>query len=93
MKRFPATIVLILLLFAGIVGTGAALVTTTHESRSLFRELEALRREQDRMRGDWSALQIEVSTLASHPRIDEFARQRLGMIDPGQRLEYVEVSH
>ena len=92
MKRPPVTALLALLLLAGIVATGAALVTTTHESRLLFRELEALRREHDRMRGEWSALQLEVSTLAAPSAIDEFARTELGMVDPGQRLQYVEVS-
>jgi cell division protein FtsL len=92
MKRLPASFLLALLLLAGIVATGALLVTTTHEARLKFRELEGLRREHDRMRGEWSALQIEVSTLAAPSTIDDFARRELGMVDPGQRLEYVEVS-
>jgi cell division protein FtsL len=92
MKRFPVAVVLALLLLAGIVATGAALVTTTHKSRLLFRELEALRREQDRLRGEWSALQLEVSTLTAPSTIDDRARRELGMIDPDQRLQYVEVA-
>lgn len=93
MKRPPVTVLMALLLLAGIVATGAALVTTTHASRILFRELEALRREHDEMLGEWSALQLEVSTLAAPSRIDDIARRELGMVDPGQRLQYVEVSH
>jgi cell division protein FtsL len=92
MKRFPVAVVVAVLLLGGIVATGAALVMTTHESRLLFRELEALRREQDRMRGEWSALQIEVSTLAAPSMIDDRARRELGMVDPDQRLQYIEVS-
>ena len=92
MKWPPATLLVALLLLAGIVATGALLVTATHESRLLFRELEALRSEQDRLRGEWSALQLEVSTLTAPSAIDEFARRELGMVDPGQRLRYVEVS-
>ena len=92
MKRFPAAVLLVLLLLSGIVGTGAALVTMTHESRLLFRELEALRRENDRLRGEWSALQIEVSTLAAPSAIDDFARRELGMVDSDQELTYIEVS-
>lgn len=91
MRRIPAVIVLLVALLAAIVGTGAAMVRTTHESRSLFRELEALRLEQDRLRGDWSALQIEVGTLAGHARIDGFARRELGMTEPGENMRYVEV--
>jgi cell division protein FtsL len=93
MKRFPGAIVLLLLLLTAIVGTGAALVTTTHESRLLFRELQALQLEHDRMRGEWSALQIEVSTLAAPSAIDDFARHELGMVDAHEELQYIEVSH
>jgi len=91
MRRIPAVILVLLALLAGIVATGAAMVRTTHEARSLFRELEALRLEQDRLRGDWSALQLEVGTLAGHARIDGFARSELGMIEPGENMRYVEV--
>jgi cell division protein FtsL len=90
MSRTVAQAAIAIVLVAGIVATGIALVTTTHESRALFQELEALRREQDRLQGDWSALQLEVSTLAGYARIDALAREKLGMVDPDQRLHYVE---
>jgi cell division protein FtsL len=89
MKRVVAEIALAVGLLAGVVGTGVALVTTTHESRSLFRELEELKRERDRLQDDWSALHIEVNTLAGHARIDDFARRELGMVEPGDRLQFV----
>ena len=91
MRRIPGGLLLATALVAAIVGTGAALVQTTHESRSLFRELEALHREQDHLRGEWSALQLEVGTLAGHARIDSFARGELGMVEPGRDMRYVEV--
>jgi cell division protein FtsL len=71
------------------VATGIALVTTTQESRRLFRELEALRLEEDRLQGDWSALQLEIGWLAGHSNIDDFARNELGMVEPGEKLEYL----
>ena len=83
--------IMALVLIAGIVATGVALVETTHQSRSLFRELEALKREQDRLLDDWSALTIEVSTLADPARIDAEARQSLGLVEPDARIEFVEV--
>lgn len=90
MSRSLAAIAVASVLAACIVATGLALVTTTHESRALFQELQALQREQDRLQGDWSALQLEVSTLAGHARIDVLAREKLGMVDPGPQLRYVE---
>ena len=91
MKRFIGGILLAALLLAGIVSTGTALVTTTHESRNLFREREALRREEDRLRGDWSALRIEVTYLSGHSEIDKAAREQLGMVDPEDQLQYLPV--
>ena len=80
-----------IVLLAGIVSSGIALVTTAHESRRLFGELELLRREQDRLRNEWSALTLEVSTLAGHARIDTIAREQLGLIDADEHRLYVEV--
>ena len=90
MKLFTAQTMLAVGLVAGIVGTGITLVATIHESRSLFQELEALKREQDRLDDDWSALQLEVGTLAGHARIEEIARKELGFIEPDERLVFVK---
>jgi len=57
-------------------------VLTEHESRRLFVELEALKREQDRLQSDWWRLQIEESTWATHARIESAARERLGLVEP-----------
>ena len=91
MKLVALQILLAVVLVAGVIGTGIALVTTTHESRRLFQELESLRREQDRLQDDWSALRLEVSTLAGHAEIDQIAREELGLVAPGPRQVYVEV--
>ena len=92
MRLAVLEIALAIVLLAGIIGTGISLVSTTHESRRLFRELELLRREQDRLRDEWSALTLEVSHLAGHARIDEIARQELGLIEPDEHRLYVEVA-
>ena len=81
---------LIFLVVANI-GTGAALVTSTHKSRTLFREYALLKNEEDRLRGDWSALSIEVTSLAGHSEIDRIARDELGMIEPDDDLHYLQV--
>jgi len=89
-KRVVAEIALAVTLLAGVVGTGVVLVTTTHESRRLFQERELLRYEQDRLLDDWSALQLEVSTLAGHARIDTIAREDLGLVEPDAQWLYLE---
>ena len=90
MKREFAEIAAAVLLVAGIVGTGIALVTTKHQSRLLFQELESLRGEHDRLLDDWSALQLEVSTLGAHAKIDRIAREELGMVEPRANWLYPE---
>ena len=91
MKLFVLEVALVVVLVAGIVATGVELVTTEHESRRQFQELESLRREQDRLHDDWTALRLEVSTLAGHAEIDRIAREELGLVDPEQRQVYLEV--
>lgn len=91
MKRGWAALALATLLVTGIVGTAVALVRSTHESRSLFRELEELKREEDRLLDDWSALTIELGLLANPAGIDRLARQELGLVEPGDRTRFVGI--
>ena len=91
MTRSSAELLVAAGLVAGIVATGALLVTAKHEWRRLFQELEAIRGEQDRLQDDWSALTLEVSTLSGHAEIDRVAREKLGLVDPDTRQVYIEV--
>ena len=76
MLRFNMTLLLILVICA------LALVTSQHRARKLFQELE---REQERARQldvEYGQLQLEMSTWATHPRIEKIARDRLRMVQP-----------
>jgi cell division protein FtsL len=76
MLRFNMTLLLILVVCA------LALVTSQHRARKLFQELE---REQERARQldvEYGQLQLEMSTWATHPRIEKIARDRLRMVQP-----------
>lgn len=67
-----------LLLFVVVV-CALAVVTAQHRGRKLFQALEA---EQERVRQldiEFGQLQIEMSTWATHPRIEKIARERLHM--------------
>ena len=71
---------LILLVVAVICAL--AVVTTSHRARKLFIGLE---NEQKRMREldvEWSQLQLEQSTWATHTRVEQIARDKLGMRAP-----------
>lgn len=59
-----------------------AVVTTNHRARKL---VIAYEREQERMRAlevEWGQLQLEQGTWATHARIEQIARDKLGMHAP-----------
>ena len=69
------------LLFAVMV-CALAVVSAQHHARKLFQALEA---EQDKARQldiEYGQLQIEMSTWATHPRLEKIARERLRMVMP-----------
>lgn len=71
---------MILLLIAVVCALGV--VTSQHRARKLFQELEG---EQERARQldvEYGQLQLEMSTWATHPRIEKIARERLRMVAP-----------
>ena len=59
-----------------------ALIYTKHESRKLFVELEQLTHERDELNIEWSQLQIEQSTWATHARIEQVATDDLSLVRP-----------
>ena len=71
---------MILLLIVVICALGV--VTSQHRARKLFQDLEG---EQERARQldvEFGQLQLELSTWATHPRIESIARDRLKMVVP-----------
>jgi len=84
-----ARINLILLLVLTACSLG--LVTSQHQARKLFAELE---REQERAKQfdvEWGQLQLEQSTWAMHARVEKIARERLRMSVPDARRTQVVV--
>ena len=71
---------MILMMIAVICALGV--VTSQHRARKLFQDLE---NEQERARQldvEYGQLQLEMSTWATHPRIEKIARERLHMVVP-----------
>lgn len=65
-----------------VVLCALAVVTSQHRGRKLFQALEA---EQEKVRQldiEFGQLQIEMSTWATHPRVEKIARERLRMVVP-----------
>ena len=79
-----------LLLLAVLVLCALSLVTSRHQARKLFVELE---REQAKTRSyetEYGQLQLEQSTWAMPVRVEKIAREQLRMQIPGpRRIEVV----
>ena len=76
MVRFNMLLLLI------VVVCALGVVTSQHRARKLFQALEG---EQERVRQldiEYGQLQLELSTWATHPRIEKIARDRLHMVAP-----------
>ncbi len=72
----------LLMLAALVLGSALGVVYTTHESRKLFVELQALQGVRDELNIEWGRLLLEQSTLATPTRVENIARRRLGMKPP-----------
>lgn len=57
-------------------------VTSQHKARKLFQELEAEQQRARQLDVEFGQLQLELSTWATHPRIEKIAREKLKMHAP-----------
>ncbi len=78
------------LLLAVLVGCGLSLVTSRHQARKLFVELERAQAEARGYETEYGQLQLEQSTWAMPARVEKIARSSLGMELPASsRVEMV----
>jgi len=59
-----------------------AVVSAQHRARTLFVELEALKREARDLEVEWGKLQLEQGTLTSHARVEALAKKQLDLVTP-----------
>lgn len=79
-----------LVLLVALVGCALATVTSTHQARKLFIELERAQAEQKRIEVEWGQLQLEQSTWAKHALVEGIATRQLGMRAPdARRLQFI----
>ncbi len=79
-----------LILLGIVIACGLMLVTSQHQARKLYVELQ---KEQDYAKQfeiEWGQLQLEQSTWAMHSRIEKIAARSLGMrVPPPSRVQLV----
>jgi cell division protein FtsL len=64
------------------VATAVSVVYARQRHRSLFGELLTLEKARDELNIEFGRLQLEQATVADATRIDQIARERLGMKSP-----------
>ncbi|HTM28461.1 MAG TPA: cell division protein FtsL [Rhodanobacter sp.] len=73
---------IMLALLIAVVASALGVVWTRHENRVLFVNLTALQNQRDDLNIEYGRLELEQATHAEPRRIDEEARQKLGMLEP-----------
>lgn len=69
-------------LVAIVVTSALGVVASQHQSRKLFSELEREQSRAHQLEVEWGQLQLEQSTWAALNRIEQVAREELGLRDP-----------
>ena len=70
------------LLLALLVACALGVITAQHQARKLFIDLEAGQATAQKLGEEWSQLQLEQSTWATHKRVESVAARSLGMKMP-----------
>jgi cell division protein FtsL len=83
-SKLDASSLTALILFIAVVASALMLVWSKHQSRQLFQQLEALSAEHDEQQIEWGRLQLEQATWSENSRIEQIARERLGLDFPKQ---------
>ena len=79
-----------LLLLAALIACALALVTSQHQGRKLYVELQKEQELALQLEVEWGQLQLEQSTWATHARVEKLAIQSLGMrVPPPSRIQVV----
>ena len=75
---------LVIALIAGslVFASAIELVLHRHASRKLFVELQSLRDARHELNQQWGQLVLEQATWATHVRVEDMARESLGMVAP-----------
>ena len=73
-----------------VVACALGVVTSQHRARKLFQELEGGQERARQLDIEFGQLQLEMSTWAGAPRIEQIARDRLKMRTPDASGKAIE---
>jgi len=69
-------------LWVAVLGSALGVVFGKQEARNRFNQLQKLTNQRDDLDIEWGQLQLEQSTWATHGRVEQVARDDLGMVTP-----------
>lgn len=78
-----ARLLALILLLVGAVASGIGVVSSRQQSRQLFSALSELERGRDELNIEYGRLQLEQATWTETNRLEQLARNQLGMVFPG----------
>lgn len=70
------------LLYILVIILAVMVVANRHQARQLFSELQQLQKERDQLNANWSRLMLEQSTQLNQVRVEDQAKNVLGMRKP-----------
>lgn len=71
------------LLLVAVVASGVALAWSKHRARALYNQLEELSQAHDEAQLEWGQLQLQQASEGENSRVEQIARERLGLKFPG----------
>jgi cell division protein FtsL len=82
-----------LILLGALIACALSLVTSRHDSRRLFVELEREQARGRQLETEYGQLQLEQSTWGMPARVEKIARENLRMqLPPAGRVEIVDTT-
>jgi len=67
------------MLLIAIIAAALGVITSQHKARKLFNELESEQAATKKLGEEWTQLQLEQGTWATHKRVEAIASRQLGM--------------
>lgn len=67
------------LLLAVVIACALGVITSQHRARKLFAELDQEQADAKKLDEEWTQLQLEQGTWATHRRVEALASRNLGM--------------
>ena len=68
-----------MIMLVALIGCALGVITSQHQSRKLFIDIEAEQATAQKLAEEWTQLQLEQSTWGTHKRVEAVASRSLGM--------------